>query len=167
MGLLPTDIRTRKNHLLINLIYLFNLNLCSDKFITHIHTHQISREYIFRLRKLRNIKNHPNIGVENSYFRYKCEKVILSSWRRWRSSEARVKMPHEDKMTFSLVYWTQFFYTTWTKLDLAYAFLFERAQCPLYKFLGIFFLFVRSCREERSPILPQPWSHKEIAHAEK
>ena len=62
---------------------------------------------------------------ENSYFRYKCEKVILSPWGRLRPSEARVKRPHEDKITFSLAYRTQFFYT---KLDLAHAFLFERAQ---------------------------------------
>ena len=68
---------------------------------------------------------------ENSYFRYKCEKVILSSWGRLRPNEARVKSPHEDKITFSLVYRTQFFYTTCTKLDLAHAFLFERVQCPL------------------------------------
>ena len=27
-------------------------------------------------------------GVINSYFRYKCEKVILSSWGRLRASEA-------------------------------------------------------------------------------
>ena len=65
---------------------------------------------------------------ENSYFRYKCEKVILSSWGRLRPSEARVKRPHEDKITFSLVYRTQFFYTPWTKLDLAHAFLFERVR---------------------------------------
>ena len=48
---------------------------------------------------------------DNSYFRYKCEKVILSSWGRLRPSEARLKRPHEDKITFSLVYRTQFFYT--------------------------------------------------------
>ena len=63
-----------------------------------------------------------------SYFRYKCEKVILSSGGRLCPSEARVKRPREDKITFSLVYRTQFFYTTCTKLDLAHAFLFERAQ---------------------------------------
>ena len=38
-----------------------------------------------------------------------------------------MRRPHEDKITFSLVYRTQFFYTTCTKLDLAHAFLFERA----------------------------------------
>ena len=42
-----------------------------------------------------------------------------------------VKRPHKDKITFSLAYRTQFFYTSCTKLDLAHAFLFERAQCPL------------------------------------
>ena len=36
-----------------------------------------------------------------------------------------MKRPHEDKITFSLVYRTQFFYTTCTKLDLVHAFLFE------------------------------------------
>ena len=64
----------------------------------------------------------------SSYFRYKCEKVILSSWGRLRASEARVEREHQDKITFSLVYRTQYFYTTCTKLDLAHAFLFERAQ---------------------------------------
>ena len=36
---------------------------------------------------------------ENSYFRYKCEKVILSSWARLRPGESRVKRPLEDKIT--------------------------------------------------------------------
>ena len=66
--------------------------------------------------------------IENSYFRYMCEKVILSSWRRLRPSEPRVKRPHEDKITFSLAYWTQFFHTTCAKLDLAHAVLLERPQ---------------------------------------
>ena len=65
---------------------------------------------------------------ENCYFRYKCEKVILSSWGRLRPSEARVKSPHGDKTTFSLAYRTQFFHTTCAKLDLAHADLFEHAQ---------------------------------------
>ena len=30
------------------------------------------------------------VKYQNSYFRYKCEKVILSSWGRLRSSEGRV-----------------------------------------------------------------------------
>ena len=47
---------------------------------------------------------------KNSYFRYKCEKVILSSWGRLGPSEARVKSPYEDKITFSLVYRTQFYF---------------------------------------------------------
>ena len=64
---------------------------------------------------------------QNSYFRYKCEKVVLFSWRRLRPSEARVKRPHEYKITFLLMYRTQFCYTTCTKLDLAHAFLFERS----------------------------------------
>ena len=34
----------------------------------------------------------------------------------------------EDEITFSLVYRTQFFYTTCTNLDLAHALLFQRAQ---------------------------------------
>ena len=76
------------------------------------------------------------IGIENrfahtfrnSYFRYKREKVILSSCRRLRPSEARVKRPHEDKITFSLAYRTQSFHTTCAKLDLAHAVLSERAQ---------------------------------------
>ena len=75
----------------------------------------------------------PGIAIKNkithnSYFRYKCEKVILFSWGRLRTSEARVKRPHEDKITFSLAYRTQFFYTTCAKLDLAHAVLLERAQ---------------------------------------
>ena len=76
----------------------------------------------------------------NSYFRYKCEKVILSSWGRLRPSEARVKRPHEDKITFSLVYRTQFFYTTCTKPDLAHALLFERVKKNILHiiFVGIF-----------------------------
>ena len=49
------------------------------------------------------------IVYRNSYFRYKCEKVILSSWGDLRLSEGRVKRTHEDKITFSLVYRTQFF----------------------------------------------------------
>ena len=69
---------------------------------------------------------------ENSYFRYKCKKVILTSWERLRPSEARVKRPHVDKITFSLVYRTQFFYTMFTKPDLAHALLFERAQSGHY-----------------------------------
>ena len=46
---------------------------------------------------------------ENGYFRYNCVKVILSSWGRLRQSKPRVKRPYEDKITFSLVYRTQFF----------------------------------------------------------
>ena len=57
---------------------------------------------------------------ENSYFRYKCEKVILSSCGRLRASEARVKSPQEVKITLSLVYRTQFFHTTYAKLDLVH-----------------------------------------------
>ena len=45
-----------------------------------------------------------------------------------RPSEARVKRPHEDKITFSLAYRTQFFPTTCAKLDLAHVVLLERAQ---------------------------------------
>ena len=62
------------------------------------------------------LNTHKTTIVKNSYFRYKYEKVILSSWGRLRPSEARVKRLHEDKITFSLVYRTQFFYTTCTKL---------------------------------------------------
>ena len=58
---------------------------------------------------------------ENSYFRYKCEKVILSSC-------GRLKRPREDKITFSLVYRTLFFDTTCGKLNFEHAFLFERAR---------------------------------------
>ena len=64
--------------------------------------------------------------VLNIIFRYKCEKVILSSWGRLRPSEARVKSQREDKITFSLAYRTQFFHTTCAKLDLTLAVLFER-----------------------------------------
>ena len=39
-----------------------------------------------------------------------------------------MQRPHEDKITFSLAYQIEFFYTTCTKLDLAHAVLFERAQ---------------------------------------
>ena len=77
-----------------------------------------------RVRKVDTLRTECN----NSYFRYKCEKVILSSWGRLRPSEARVERTHEDKITFSLVYQTQFFYATCTKLDAAHALLFERAQ---------------------------------------
>ena len=45
-----------------------------------------------------------------------------------RPSEARVKRPHEDKITSSLAYRIQIFHTTCAKLDLAHAVLFERAQ---------------------------------------
>ena len=75
-----------------------------------------------------NLKNILFYEYLNSYFRYKCEKVILSSWGRLRPSEARLKRPHRDKITFSLAYRTQFFHTTCAKLDLAHAVLFERAQ---------------------------------------
>ena len=54
-----------------------------------------------------------------------------------------MKRPHEDKITFLLAYRTQFFYTTCTKLDIAHAFLFERAQCPLCEKV-IFFPFSRT-----------------------
>ena len=57
-------------------------------------------------------------SVWNSYFRYKCEKVILSSCGRLRLSEARV---------------FQFFHTTCAKLDLAHAVLFERAQSDILR----------------------------------
>ena len=69
-----------------------------------------------------------NSKLRKSYFRYKCEKVISSSWGHLRPSEVMVKRPHEDKITLSLVYRTQSFYTTCTKRDLAYAFLFELAR---------------------------------------
>ena len=69
---------------------------------------------------------HTKIG--NNYFRYKCEKVILSSGGRLRPSEARVKRPHKDKITFSPVYRTLFFHTTCGKLNLGDAFLFKRAR---------------------------------------
>ena len=39
-----------------------------------------------------------------------------------------MKRPHEDKITFSLAYRTQFFHTTCAQLDLAHAVLLERAQ---------------------------------------
>ena len=65
---------------------------------------------------------------ENSYFRYKCEKVILSSCGRLQPSEARVKRPHEDKITFSLMYRTLFFDTTCEKLNLRHVFLLERVR---------------------------------------
>ena len=39
-----------------------------------------------------------------------------------------MKRPHEDKITFSLAYRTQFFHTSCAKLDLAHAVLLERAQ---------------------------------------
>ena len=68
------------------------------------------------------------VKIKNIYFRFQCEKVILSSGGRLRPSEARVKRSHQDKITFSLVYRTQFFHTTCTKLDLTHVFLFERAQ---------------------------------------
>ena len=66
--------------------------------------------------------------LKNSYFRYKCEKVILSSCGRLRPSEARVKRPHKDKITFSLLYRTLFCDTTCEKLNLGHAFLLERVQ---------------------------------------
>ena len=70
----------------------------------------------------------PHTSLNNSYFRYKCEKVIVSLCGRLRSSEARVKRPHEDKITFSLAHRKQFFYTTCAKLGLAHAVLFQRTQ---------------------------------------
>ena len=39
-----------------------------------------------------------------------------------------MKRLHEEKITFSLAYRTQFFHTPCTKLDLVHACLFERAQ---------------------------------------
>ena len=63
-----------------------------------------------------------HLSFWNSYFRYKCEKVILSWCGHLRPSEARVKRPHEDKITFSLAYRTQFFDTTCGKFDLGHAF---------------------------------------------
>ena len=46
---------------------------------------------------------------QNSYFRYKFEKAILSSYGCWRPSEVRVEWLHEDKITYSLAYRRQFF----------------------------------------------------------
>ena len=85
-------------------------------------------KYTLRARKCHFAHQLYAHSCKISYFRYKCEKVIVSSWGRLRPSEARVKRPHEDKITFSLAYRTQFFYTTCTKLDLTHAVLFERAQ---------------------------------------
>ena len=79
-------------------------------------------------RKTRTKGRVSHTPFKNSYFRYKCEKVILSSWGRLRPSEARVKRSYEDKITFSHAYRTQFFHTTCAKLDLAHAVLLERAQ---------------------------------------
>ena len=82
---------------------------------------------LFRARKTSTKRPVSNTPLKNSYFRYKCEKVILSSRGRLRPSQARVKRPHDDKITFSLAYLTQLFYTMYTKLYLAHAVLFERA----------------------------------------
>ena len=57
------------------------------------------------------VKKYTILWLKNSYFRYKCEKLILSSCGRLRPSEARVKRPHKDKITFSPVYRTLFFHT--------------------------------------------------------
>ena len=75
-------------------------------------------KYIIRLQRT----------FSNSYFLYKCEKVILSSRKRLRPSEARVQRPHEDKIIFLLEYRTLFFDTTCEKLNLGHAVLFDRAR---------------------------------------
>ena len=62
------------------------------------------------------------ILLANSYFRYKCEKVILSLWWTFAPEQS------DGKITFSLVYRTLFFDTTCEKLDLGHAFLLERVQ---------------------------------------
>ena len=56
------------------------------------------------------------------------EKWIYPRGGRLRPSEARVKRPHEDKITFSLEYRTLFFDTTCEKLNFGHAFLLERVQ---------------------------------------
>ena len=55
-------------------------------------------------------------------------KSELSSCGRLRPSKARVKRAHEDKMTFSLVYRTLFFYTTCEKLNLGHIFLLQHVR---------------------------------------
>ena len=88
------------------------------------------------------------IPWKNSYFRYKCEKVILSSWGCLHPSETRVKRPHEDKITFSFEYRTQFFDTTCSKLNLGHAFLLERVQNPALRTEceNFFFFFNVMCK---------------------
>ena len=56
------------------------------------------------------------------------KKLFYPRGGRLRPSEARVKRPLEDKITFSLAYRIQFFHTTCSKLHLAHAVLFKRAQ---------------------------------------
>ena len=56
------------------------------------------------------------LKIVNSYFRYKCEKVIRGG--RLRPSKASVERPHENKIPLSLEYRTQFFDSTCGKLNL-------------------------------------------------
>ena len=96
------------------------ITLAKESFFARV-SNIIFSQYVCKVDTLRT-------ECENSYFPYKCEIVILFSCRRLRPSEARVKRPHEDKITFSLAYRSQFFHTTCVKLDVAHAALFERAQ---------------------------------------
>ena len=67
--------------------------------------------------------------IKNQLFSIQVRKSqILSSCKRLRPSEARVKRPHENKITFSLVYQILFFYTTCGKINLGHASLFKRAR---------------------------------------
>ena len=90
--------------------------------IYYISTPTCSRKFSFQTKP---DKLHRSA---NSYFRYKCEIVILTSWGRLCPSEARVKRPYEDKITFSPLYRTLFFHTTCGKLNVGRASLFERAR---------------------------------------
>ena len=78
---------------------------------------------------------------------------------RLRPSEARVKRSHEDKITFSLVYRTQFFYTTCTKLDLAHTFLFERAQSGALRTEREKILFDTRAKDDSTLVLESTLSH--------
>ena len=78
------------------------------------------------LERGRNRPSHTE--CENSYYRSKCEKVNLSSSGSLCPSEARLKRPRDDKITFSPVYRTLFFDMTCEKLNFGHAFLLERVR---------------------------------------
>ena len=74
-------------------------------------------EQLLREHKTRTKRRVLQTPLKNTYFRYKCEKVILSSYKRLRPSKARESVCQ-----------TLFFDMTREKFNLGHAFLLERVR---------------------------------------